>query len=358
MSNDKLAQVFHFDLFGKREFKYDFLKNNSLKTINYVELPNIAPDYFFVNKNFEEKAVYENGFAVNELFKVNSVGIVTANDDLYISKSKQKLKEQILKKYQSIDVSLIRPISYRPFDNRFLYNNVDMLERSRARVMQHFLKNENMGLVCIRRSRKSENWCEIFCVDKIISGSTTISSLDINYVFPLYLYPETQSKQKKLFPISESDKRVLEMNMQYAKNHFKQVNDFFNKTVLPFYQNLKNPTENEKSLFEENKSAVEESKTAFENIKRKLEAKNVGKIEEQTFESIERIPNLNTEIVNQIAKNLGLTFTNEKEKTDGTFAPIDILDYIYAVLHSPAYREKYKEFLKIDFPRVPYPKTL
>jgi len=40
-----------------------------------------------------------------------------------------------------------------------------------------------------------------------------------------------------------------------------------------------------------------------------------------------------------------------------TFAPIDILDYIYAVLHSPNYREKYKEFLKIDFPRVPYPEN-
>ena len=38
------------------------------------------------------------------------------------------------------------------------------------------------------------------------------------------------------------------------------------------------------------------------------------------------------------------------------FTPIDLLDYIYAVLHSPTYREKYKEFLKIDFPRVPYPK--
>lgn len=38
-----------------------------------------------------------------------------------------------------------------------------------------------------------------------------------------------------------------------------------------------------------------------------------------------------------------------------SFIPIDLLDYIYAVLHSPAYREKYKEFLKIDFPRVPYP---
>ena len=38
------------------------------------------------------------------------------------------------------------------------------------------------------------------------------------------------------------------------------------------------------------------------------------------------------------------------------FAPY-LLDYIYAVLHSPAYRERYKEFLKIDFPRVPYPKS-
>jgi predicted helicase len=38
------------------------------------------------------------------------------------------------------------------------------------------------------------------------------------------------------------------------------------------------------------------------------------------------------------------------------FNPLDLLDYIYAVLHSPTYREKYKEFLKIDFPRVPYPK--
>ncbi len=36
--------------------------------------------------------------------------------------------------------------------------------------------------------------------------------------------------------------------------------------------------------------------------------------------------------------------------------PEQILDYIYAVLHCPSYREKYKEFLKIDFPRVPYPR--
>ena len=57
-----------------------------------------------------------------------------------------------------------------------------------------------------------------------------------------------------------------------------------------------------------------------------------------------KVPNLKTEIIGQIENIVGKT------------EPEDILDYIYAVLHSPTYREKYKEFLKIDFPRVPYPK--
>jgi predicted helicase len=78
--------------------------------------------------------------------------------------------------------------------------------------------------------------------------------------------------------------------------------------------------------------------------------------QQTTDQSSERTPNLNADIIKQISSKIGLTFTNEKELTKDTFAPIDILDYIYAVLHSPTYREKYKEFLKIDFPRVPYPK--
>ena len=68
-----------------------------------------------------------------------------------------------------------------------------------------------------------------------------------------------------------------------------------------------------------------------------------------------RKPNLNPDIVKTIADKLGLRFTAEKTDDDDAFAPIDLLDYIYATLHSPTYREKYREFLKIDFPRVPYP---
>lgn len=59
-------------------------------------------------------------------------------------------------------------------------------------------------------------------------------------------------------------------------------------------------------------------------------------------EQNEKIPNLNKQIWNRI---------NEMGET----TPEDIFDYIYAVLHSPTYRVKYNEFLKIDFPRVPYP---
>ena len=92
--------------------------------------------------------------------------------------------------------------------------------------------------------------------------------------------------------------------------------------------------------------------------------------QQNAFETLDRAPNLNMQIVNEIAEGLGLEFIPEKEEGNvclannkdvrsefrTTFAPIDLLDYIYAVLHSPTYRETYKEFLKIDFPRVPYPK--
>lgn len=41
-----------------------------------------------------------------------------------------------------------------------------------------------------------------------------------------------------------------------------------------------------------------------------------------------------------------------------TFGPRDLFDWIYAVLHSPTYRTRYAEFLKSDFPRVPTPGSL
>jgi predicted helicase len=43
-----------------------------------------------------------------------------------------------------------------------------------------------------------------------------------------------------------------------------------------------------------------------------------------------------------------------KEKPYANATPEEILAYIYAVLYHPAYRERYLEYLKIDFPKIPF----
>jgi predicted helicase len=59
----------------------------------------------------------------------------------------------------------------------------------------------------------------------------------------------------------------------------------------------------------------------------------------------EKMPNLKKEIWDEINKVVGET------------SPDDILNYIYASLFNPVYRNKYIEFLKSDYPRVPYPEN-
>ena len=84
-----------------------------------------------------------------------------------------------------------------------------------------------------------------------------------------------------------------------------------------------------------------------------------------------KMEQLSLGISQQITTNLGLAFVQEREGASGvcfanqhedlqdaykqSFTPIDVLDNIYAVLYSPSYQERYKEFLKIDFPRVSCP---
>lgn len=305
----ELGKVFHYDLFGKRTSKYDFLNDNNLKSINFVELPNKAPNYFMVQKDFQSEEIYNKGFSINELFLINGVGLTTAHDDFVIKESKEKLlnfyqdfqnsprdteylhKEfnvrkktgwDILDGYDNIktekDLSkYIKPISYRPFDNRYVFYENKLVWRTVRKVMQHFINSDNIGLAGIRTNKEKDEvgYTSVFITNNI--AEARLADRFITNLFPLYLYPE----EKKDTDIFSEDKKG---------------------------------------------------------------------------EAIARVPNLDKKIINKIAKKLGLKFTNEKEQTAKTFAPIDVLDYIYAVLHSPNYRETYKEFLKIDFPRVPFPK--
>ncbi|HNW69368.1 MAG TPA: N-6 DNA methylase [Bacteroidales bacterium] len=268
---NELGKVYNYDLFGKREIKYDFLIDHTIKTVDYKELQNIEPNYFFVSKNFEEQKNYDEGFFVNELFPLNNVGIVTSKDAILINDTETELIKNVEDYYKiEINKKLFKKLSYRPFDKKIIYYDIKIIERARVKLMKHFFYGKNVGLVIA--SKCVGDWRYVFCTNVIneFNLTGTAGRFGAGSTFPLYIYPEIT-------------------------------------------------------------------------------------VQQSTEQTPERTPNLNTEIVNQIAEKLGLTFTPEKEQTAGTFAPIDILDYIYAVLHSPAYREKYKEFLKIDFPRVPYP---
>ncbi len=304
--NKKLAQVFHFDLYGKREEKYDFLNENSIKSIPWNELEPNEPNYFLINKNFEGRGKYEKGFKLDELFTLNASGIKTQRDDASIKISEKECKEikedflnlsnqDLVSKYGFKDVRdwtidfaktdlkknaiIANKILYRPFDFRFMNytgKTKGVMGYPRLDVMKHLLKRNIAILTC--RQQSTFDFQHIIVSNYIADMcAVSLQTKETGYVLPLYLYPETTAQQT-------------------------------------------------------------------------------------TYQTTERAPNLNPDIVKQIADKLNLTFTNEKEpSTDAlqcvsTFAPIDILDYIYAVLHSPTYREKYKEFLKIDFPRVPYPK--
>jgi predicted helicase len=67
-----------------------------------------------------------------------------------------------------------------------------------------------------------------------------------------------------------------------------------------------------------------------------------------------RRPNLSPTFIKDFSTNLKMSFIPDgKGDLQQTFGPEDSFNYIYAIFHSPTYRERYAEFLKIDFPRLP-----
>ena len=294
----------HFDLFGKRQFKYDFLNLNDLNTIVWNKIKSDNENCFFISKDLSTDNGYLEYISIPLLMPLGNSGIQTKCDSISINESIEKLKK-IVSLFQNEPIDKLKSLfnreessgwnfknakddliknqsivyakyNYRPFDFRkiiYTGSSSGFLGRSRSIVMKHFVNKDNIGICLMRQFFQDTPYSHIYVSSILVDERTMYSNRGGTYLFPLYLYPEKTTQQ-----------------------------------------------------------SIETTS--------------------------ERTPNLNTEIVNQIATKLGLSFTNEKETTTGTFAPIDLLDYIYAVLHSPAYREKYKEFLKIDFPRVPYPKDV
>jgi predicted helicase len=83
-----LAKIFHIDLHGLRDYKYEFLRDNRLSLLKWTKLALVGPQYFFAKKNFVNKNEYDYGFSIQNLFPLNGIGITTAHDDFVISESK------------------------------------------------------------------------------------------------------------------------------------------------------------------------------------------------------------------------------------------------------------------------------
>lgn len=305
-----LAKVKHFELWGDRESKYRALQENDLKSCDFKDVEYTEPYYFFKPKNETGKGEYENGFRIDELMPVNVTGIVTARDSVVIDIDKESLLKRI---------------------NRFCDESY-----SDSETRQFLFPNKKD--------------------DKYPAGDSRSWKLSV-------ARKKIKNNKHADFIKTISYRPFDDRNIYYTPD----MVDWGRESLMRHFQNGENI-----GLMTCRQSAINSwehigiTKLIADDSRVSNRSRERGYIyplylypetkQNEMFASVERTPNLNAEIVGRIADKLQLTFTNEKEIDDGTFAPIDVLDYIYAVLHSPSYREKYKEFLKIDFPRVPFPK--
>ena len=300
------CKVYHRDIQGLREEKYDWLEKKSFKIKDYEAIKPVTPWYFLVKKDFENIEQYEKWFTISDIFPVNSTGVKTHRDDLVISTSlndlenrmrqfrnlkfgeefireaynvkeigEWSLKESRIKASKDSDfIEKICLITYRPFDTRYIIYSEDVIERSRRDVMQHMLK-ENLSLCYMRQYSGSDPYSHALVSDQMVDNRTFFSSKGVIQQAPLYLYETEKAKKKAAI----STMMLFEPIAEYGKSKGKKAN-----------------------------------------------------IVQAVFD--------------QLNKAYGKVPTPEQ-----------ILQYCYAVLYSNIYREKYAEFLKIDFPRIPFTKN-
>lgn len=186
----ELAKVFYYDLYGKREEKYNFLTNTPFSEVKYKELNPIAPMYFFVPKDFALMEEYEKGVKVNDLFSLGSMGITTGHDKEMVS----------IQPFKSVNNHLY---CYRPFDTQWIDYDVERIARARENVMSH-LKKANIALCLIKINSSSDGLFKVL-VSSGMTDKTILSSKDNANVFPLYLYTNEFGKETKVANLNDEE---------------------------------------------------------------------------------------------------------------------------------------------------------
>ncbi len=229
-NNPEKRGVYHADLYGKREDKYNWLESHTLETAGYQPITPESPFYFFIPRQTQNLQAYLSWPQITEIFPLNGVGMTTARDDFVIDSDSRHLLNRIRnfkhsdlddeglhqafgirvkkgwsirrawKELQGIDEGqmqeCIQPVLYRPFDMRYIFYHDAVVWRTARRVMRHMLAGENLGLITVRQVAEGV-FNHAFITGNIVESRITLSNKGIAYVYPLYLYPSDMFQQQR-----------------------------------------------------------------------------------------------------------------------------------------------------------------
>ncbi len=309
------AKVYHADLYGLRKGKYEWLSKNDIRPTetDWTELSPNSPYYFFVERDESRRKEYEAGCKINNILTENNVGIVTARDSLTIQQTANNIwdtvndfaslpPEEARSKYslgkdvQSWKVHLAQTdLNTSPLKKNKI---VPILYRPFDTRFTYYT-GKSGGFIC-------RPIYKIMC--HMLRGEN----------LGLTIGRAGQVIDQGEWDIVFCTKNITEFNL-YRRG---------GNNIFPLYLYPKGETNN---LF----------------VDSDWPAGKDG-----------RIPNLSREFVEEFAESVKLEFVSDGVgDLKKTFGPEDVFHYIYAVFHSLEYRRRYAEFLKIDFPRVPLPKS-
>lgn len=300
-----LAKVMYSELWGNRQSKYARLREGTLDDLKWEQVNYKSPTFVFVPKDYKLQEEYDRGFSLTDLFPLNSTGVVTARDKFTIDFDRDAVKNRV-QQFLSKETEESRQYYDLGKDTKSwsIRNALDD-------VHSFGLKDRALEIISYRPF--DYRWT--YYTGKV-NGFYTNPRKPVMQHFlgrdNIGLCFNRRIEQKRDY----ADVFVFSSLIQHHSLSIKEVN-----TIAPLY--------------------IYPAQSAQQDIP-------LGSREKRT-------PNINTTIVNKIAETIDQKYTEEKTPTVDTFSPIDVLDYVYAVLFSPNYRHKYSELLKEDFPKVCYP---
>ncbi|MFP6071677.1 type ISP restriction/modification enzyme [Helicobacter pylori] len=245
-------KIFYYDVYGQRAEKYAFLAQNDLNSIEWLEIAPKEPFYLLIPQETPLLEEYEQGFSVQEMFQISSVGIVTGKDRIFIANNTESLKEQVLRYCNEFNEQCIKDIHYRPFDIRKVYYDTKKLERARENTFKHMLPpppptnpktpNQTRKNVALNTPRQLKNndksWTQCFISSCINDQGLSSGGNGAGVNYPLYQFkhpnytenftPEFRSFIDKHYNHSFEPLEVLGYiyALLYSPNYRKRYEEF------------------------------------------------------------------------------------------------------------------------------------